>query len=237
MTISEMNSNASTAYKHLPSEDNGNFIYTFAHEIRNPLTNINLATEVLEHMVTDNGAKMYLSVIMRNSGRIKDMLTDLFASGRTHEWNPEKQSVHSLFDEILATNNDRAILKRVAIRKNYTARDFRIKINRAEVKTALTNIIINAIEAMPAKNGLLEITTKLLHGIYFLIIKDNGSGISKIDQENIFKPYFTTKPGGVGLGLSNTLSILNSNHIEVNLRSEPGKGTRFILFHKRSFQQ
>jgi signal transduction histidine kinase len=216
----------------LPSSNNGSFIYTMVHEIRNPLTNINLATDVLQRMETDDSVKMYLEVIMRNTVRIRTMLTDLLVLAQINEMSLESLSVHSLLEDVLITNEDRIMLKKVVINKNFSIQDLRIKIKRSEVKIALTNIIINAIEAMPENDGLLEITTKLVHGNCVIIIKDNGCGISEENLDSIFKPYFTTKPGGLGLGLSNTKSLLHSNHIEIDLQSEPGKGTTFILTHK-----
>jgi signal transduction histidine kinase len=208
------------------------FIYTLTHEIRNPLTNITLATEALKQQVLDEGQKAYLNIIMRNSERIKGIVNDLLALGNTTELKLENHSVHYLLQEILTINEDRLILKNVHLIKNYSKQDFKIKVSRAEVKIALANIIINAIEAMPANNGMLEITTKLLRGFCFIVIRDNGSGISKENLPNIFKPYFSNKPNGMGLGLPVALSILNVNHIKVNVRSELEKGTRFILSHK-----
>jgi signal transduction histidine kinase len=64
-------------------------------------------------------------------------------------------------------------------------------------------------------------------------IEDNGIGISKQNLKNIFKPYFTNKPGGMTLGLSTTLDILHSNHAKVEVHSEEGRGTHFILSFER----
>ena len=67
-------------------------------------------------------------------------------------------------------------------------------------------------------------------------IEDNGCGISKENLKYIFKPYFTNKPGGLGLGLATTYDILQSNHVGVNVESEEGKGTRFILSFEEKHQ-
>jgi signal transduction histidine kinase len=208
------------------------FIYTLTHEIRNPLTNINLATDVLKQLTTDEAQKVYLNIIMRNTERIKGIVNDLLALGNTTEIKLENHSVQYLLDEILMINEDRLVLKNVIVRKKFSKSDLKIKISRAEVKIALANIIINAIEAMPANDGLLEITTKLLRGFCVIVIRDNGTGISKENLTNIFKPYFTNKPDGMGLGLSVAQSILNANLLTINVRSEPGKGTMFLLSYK-----
>ena len=66
-----------------------------------------------------------------------------------------------------------------------------------------------------------------------LKIQDNGCGISPENLKNIFKPYYTGKQGGMGLGLSATYDILRSNHVGVNVVSGEGMGTRFeLLFDK-----
>jgi signal transduction histidine kinase len=103
------------------------------------------------------------------------------------------------------------------------------------MKIALTNIIVNAIDAMSQK-GELKIITKSIERKYAIQIEDNGCGISREDLKNIFKPYFTNKPGGLGLGLAATCDILQSNHVGVFVESEEGKGTRFILLFDKANQ-
>jgi signal transduction histidine kinase len=241
-----MNTNDTNLHNHLSSArivkslppirvipDPDGFTYTLVHEIRNPITNIKLATQVLKQIVKDENQNMYLDIIIRNSARVNDLVADLLTSQDTYGMIRNEHSFQDLLEEILSLNDDRFILNNVTVSKSYTALNITKEFDRPRMKIALTNIIINAIEAMPVKNAHLEITTKLLRGFYFIVIKDNGAGISKENLDNIFKPYYSNKPGGIGLGLSNTLSILHSNHIEVNVRSEPGKGTRFILSFKK----
>lgn len=213
-------------------EDPGQSFSVLAHEIRNPLTNISLAIAVLKQTCKDEDQEVYLDIIMRNSVRINNMITDFLTSGNTNDTQQETHSVRAIIEEVLSMNKDRIVLKNIAVRKNFSVQDFKIKINYAKVKIALTNIIINAIEAMAARRGILEITTKLMHGICYIVIKDNGTGISKENLNSIFQPYFTNKPGGMGLGLSGALSLLSSNHIDIVVRSEVGVGTRFILSYK-----
>jgi signal transduction histidine kinase len=102
-------------------------------------------------------------------------------------------------------------------------------VNKQKIEIALTNIIINAIDAMHPENGKLKLITKSINGKCVIEIEDNGIGISKENLNNIFTPYFTDKAGGMGLGLSTTLGILKENHATVEVQSEEGMGTRFIL--------
>jgi signal transduction histidine kinase len=206
------------------------FTYTLAHEIRNPLSTINLAVEMLRITSDQDEKEECLNIIARNSLRINNLLTDLLSSYQLHKIGFEKYSINQLIDEVLTINSDRLSLKNIRVSKYYSTRDCKILLNKEKIKIALTNIIINAVEAMPSDKGRLKLVTKLINGKCVVEIEDNGSGISKENLKKIFTPYFTTKPAGMGLGLSSSLEILRANHFNVDVNSEEGVGTCFVLF-------
>jgi C4-dicarboxylate-specific signal transduction histidine kinase len=105
--------------------------------------------------------------------------------------------------------------------------------NRREMKIALTNIVINAIDAMDKKEGVLTIGTNAFENSYMIKIEDNGCGIKEDHLSNIFQPYFTRKPGGLGVGLAQTQDILRSNKVHVHVESQEGRGTSFMLFFEK----
>src|SRR5687768_14301861 len=214
----------------ISKDQSSQFVSALAHEIRNPLANINLSVGILQSAIKDDELKTYLDIIIRSSIRINHLINDLLQYQDADEMLAEKYSVHQLLDEVLDMTGDRIMLKDIAVRKTYAAQDCRIVMNRPEMKIALTNIIINAIDAMDSEKRELKLVTKSIRGKFLIRIEDNGCGISKSNLKNIFKPYFTTKPGGLGVGLGATYVILQSNHVEVKVESEAGKGTRFILF-------
>ena len=205
------------------------FASALAHEVRNPLTNINLAVEMLKTTLKSDDQRMCLDIILRGSDRINSLVTDLLSTCQGDDLHPEKHSIHQLLDEVLLMNEDRIMLKNITIRREHKAPDCKIVVDKEKIKIAFTNIIINAIDAMSSKNGRLALITRSANGKCIVEIADNGIGISKENLENIFKPYFTSKPAGLGLGLSTTRSILLSNHAIMEVLSEEGKGTRFIL--------
>lgn len=204
-----------------------------AHEIRNPLTNINLATEMLRAAIKDNESIGYLDIIGRSSVRINLLLTELLRHHELKEMMARTCSIQQLLDEVLEMTRDRIALKQIMVRKDYAARDCQVEMNRPNMKIALTNIIINAIDAMFPGKGTLKLATYSIDGKYIIRIEDNGCGISRANLNRIFKPYYTNKPGGLGLGLSTTHEILTSNHVEVQVRSKEGRGTCFILFMEK----
>ena len=212
------------------------FAVGLAHEVRNPLTNIGLAVEMLRSTELTDIQKLYIDIIMRGSGRINDLVTDLLTSYHADTKLQEKENIHELLDEVLLMATDRIMLKEIKVDKYYTAPDHNILMNRQKLKIAISNIIINAIEAMPKEGGALLILTKSVNEKCVVEISDNGIGMSKENLEQIFKPYFTNKEGGLGLGLSTTLDILLLNHAKLVVKSELGKGSAFIITFGKSVE-
>jgi len=209
-------------------------VSVLAHELRNPLSNIMLTIHLLESKILDDTDRMYMDIIKRSSVKINDLINDLLKGQQDHETETEKYSIHQLIDEVIEMAKDKIMLKNIVVKKNYVPYDFKIKMDIQKIKIALTNIIINAIDAMVSGNGELKLTTKLIKGRYAVSIHDNGCGISKENLPLIFNPYFTNKPGGVGVGLAATKDILLSNKVGVKVESVIGEGTRFILLFEKN---
>jgi signal transduction histidine kinase len=183
---------------------------------------------MLGSAITDNRLKVYLDIIKRSSIRINSLICDLLKN-QENEVQVEKHSIHQLLDEVLVMAGDRMRLKKIAVWKDYTSDDCKIELNRLKMLIGLTNIVVNAIDAMTPGKGKLKLVTKSIEGRYVIQIEDNGCGISKENLKNIFKPYFTNKGSGLGIGLATTYNILRSNNVGIKVESEEGRGTRFIL--------
>jgi signal transduction histidine kinase len=207
----------------------GRISRTIAHEVRNPLTNINLATEQLRSEVPPgDDVNLLFEMISRNSNRINQLISDLLNSTRTSELNYAKVSVNDLLDSSLEHAKDRIKLKQINVVKNYEKDICQILVDQEKIKIAFLNIIVNAIEAMD-EYGTLQITTQTKNGRCVTIITDNGRGMSKADVGRLFEPYFTTKEKGTGLGLTNTQNIILGHNASISAESMPGKGTSFTI--------
>ena len=213
-------------------DDRDSFITALVHELRNPLTNIKLSVELLEFASTDDKWKTFLDIIRRSNMRISDLINDLLKN-KQDEVEVDGHSIHQLLDEALELASDRISLKNIVVIKKYE-QDCKLTLNGPEMKIALTNIIVNAIDAMTTGKGQLTLITKSIESRYVVVINDNGCGISKENLKNIFKPYYTNKPSGLGIGLAATANILRSNNIRVNVESRETKGTCFILLFDRT---
>ena len=205
------------------------FVTALAHEVRNPLTNINLAVDMLECADKDDDPKLYLDIIRRGSARINHLICELLKYQEPDKAQESRYSMHRLLDEVLAMAADRIRLKNITVTKDFAVEDKRIMMDKAKIRIALTNIVINAIDAMSSENGVLRLTEGLVDGHYSLQTGDNGCGIPAEHLQEIFKPYFTRKPDGLGLGLSTTWDILQANHVRMDVESKEGEGTCFTL--------
>jgi signal transduction histidine kinase len=200
-----------------------------AHEVRTPLTNINLSVEMMEPLIENDEQKMYMDIISRNSWRIAGLVDDLLNYKPVGEEALNKYSARRLLDEVLGMAADRIFLKEIVIQKEYFGEDCELLIHPYKMKVALNNIIVNAIEAMTMERRFLTLKAGHADEGYMITIEDTGHGIGKEDLPHIFTPYYTKKPTGVGLGLFTTYGILVSNHVQVSVESEEGSGTRFVL--------
>jgi two-component system, sporulation sensor kinase C len=199
-----------------------------AHEVRNPLTNIHLALDQLQPELLDEDHKLFADIIRRNGQRINTLITELLNSFRQQETTLQSISAHELLEEILIDATDRMNLKKISLVKEYS-KEVMLKLDVSKIKIALLNLILNSIEAMQENVGKLKISTYQINNCLYIEIKDNGVGISEENINRLFEPYFTSKPNGMGLGLTATLSILQSHRATVEVESEIGKGSTFTV--------
>jgi PAS domain S-box-containing protein len=207
----------------------GRLVRTLAHEVRNPLNNINMSVEQLAHDPVSEEAPVFLDIIQRNSKRIGDLITELLDTSRPTELTFERCTLQAIMDESIAEALDRITLQRTNMQIRYCNEVCDIMANKEKLKIAFLNIIINAIEAMPSGTGELDIDISTNNGIHTVVIKDNGCGIPEDHISRLFEPYFTSKRNGMGLGLAATLNILQSHKAHIDVTSVVNKGTTFTI--------
>ena len=201
-----------------------------AHEVRNPLTNINLALEGLYDENKNESLKDYFGIIQRNSARINKLITELLNSTRPTVLDIGTVDINALIEESLLLAKDRIGLQHITIQKQFADNLPTITGDFDKLGIAFLNIIINAIEAMPKENGVLQITTTISKSMDVItLITDNGSGMDSETIDEIFQPFFTKKSNGTGLGLASTQNIILTHKGKVEVKSIVGKGTTFSI--------
>jgi two-component system nitrogen regulation sensor histidine kinase NtrY len=104
-----------------------------------------------------------------------------------------------------------------------------IEADPEQMRRALRNLILNALDAMPAEGSKLTIRTQSLDGKVALEVSDNGAGLTPEECERLFTPYYTTKQHGTGLGLAIVQSVVSDHRGTITVHSEPGKGATFRI--------
>lgn len=212
----------------------GRLVRTLAHEVRNPLNNINLS---VEHLRDETGANenssTYLEIIQRNSSRIGALITELLNSSRPAEMKMEQHVLQSIMDESILDAIDRLTLQGIKLEIKYPDEPVIVTVDKEKLKLAFSNILVNATEAIHHKHGRISVVIRS-NDDYSIIISDNGCGISEENISRLFEPYFTSKRNGMGLGLASTLNIIQSNKGAIDVKSEINVGTSFIITFKKN---
>lgn len=209
----------------------GRIARTIAHEIRNPLTNVNLSLEQLKGEIPkDDSLDLYFDIITRNTERINQLITELLNSAKPAALQFESYNINNLIEESLSLAQDRINLKKIRVEKKLEPEMKMISVDAEKVKIAFLNIIINAVEAMEPEKGVLQIETYInKNNKCVILISDNGSGISEENLNKLFEPFFSSKPKGMGLGLTSTQNIILNHKGTIEVESEVGKGTTFVI--------
>ncbi len=201
-----------------------------AHEIRNPLNNINLSVQHFDNISAEPEMKKELvGIIQRNCNRINQSITELLDLTRSGELEFKRHTLQEIMNESIDTVADRISLQNIKIEKQYEEGPLEISADKSKLKIAFSNILINAIEAMEKNKGELAVTMHASPDTYTVSIKDNGIGISEENLPRLFEPFFTSKKNGMGLGLAACYSILQSHRASIQVESKVNKGTNFII--------
>ncbi|HUZ57653.1 MAG TPA: ATP-binding protein [Hanamia sp.] len=212
-------------------------IRILAHEIRNPLNNIQLSVDNLEMIMEANEiTKELVGIIQRNTLRINNMITELLESTKTLELTFEEQVLQDLVEESLSVASDRIRLQNIKLHKVYLSSPLYILADKSKLQIAFSNILINAIESMESDKGVLSVIVNEAPDTYQVSIKDNGKGIPPEQLSKIFEPFFTMKKNGMGLGLSAAYGIFQSHKATLHVESVPNNGTTFTMNFNKSLK-
>ena len=209
----------------------GKIARNIAHEVRNPLTNLSLALDQLKDEIPAEvtEADLYIDIIARNAKRIGNLITELLESSKPKSLNLTNTSLNEVVQVTLELIKDRLKLQGMKLIEDYDPSIPSIPLDSDQMKTALVNLFINAIEAMEPEKGILSVKTYLKEDMIFLEIADNGIGISEDNIDSLFEPFFTAKIGGMGLGLTTVQNIIKSHTGHISASSMVGEGTTFQI--------
>ena len=171
-----------------------------------------------------------LKGIEEGANRSSEIIKGLRSFSRLDDEACQIYDIHEGIDSSMVLLQNKIIDKKISVRKDYG--DFEgVECFPSKLNQVIMNILTNSLQAMEAGKGELFIQT-VSSGIGIkIIIKDNGRGMPPEVKEHIFDPFFTTKEvgKGIGLGLSISYGIIEKHNGNIDVISEPGKGTEFII--------
>ena len=205
-----------------------------AHEIKNPLTPIQLNTQRLKkkyYQNRDDFAKVFdesINIITQEVEGMKDLLNEFLRFSRMPAPDPKMTSLHKIIDDILISYSEHE--KNIEIKKNFDPDLAELIIDPEQIRRVLINLFENSTDALD-EGGTIQIKTKVLDGkkIVRIEFSDNGVGISSADREKLFLPHFTTKRRGTGLGLAIVNRIIIDHNGTINVQDNHPRGTKFII--------
>jgi nitrogen-specific signal transduction histidine kinase len=204
---------------------------TMAHEIRNPLTNVNLAADQLKEETAGNDdLNMYFEIIQRCTKRIDGILGQLLSSSAKQVFKRTTFDVVALMREVVDAVRDRSSLEGVTLTAKYDIKEAQFEGDREKIKIAFTNLFTNAMESMDKASKTIKCRVGVDANYVRVEVRDNGSGMDQSQLESLFDPFFTSKANGVGLGLTSTQTIISEHHGEVDVESEKDVGSTFSVY-------
>lgn len=211
----------------------GDVARTLAHELRNPITSIGMASEVLskklEKSQISGGSEKYFKILQNSTKTLNDLVNNLLNSSNYNKIVLEKCDLAVIVEKTLEKAADRIYLAGIELNKNYKG-SFPVLADPDKLEIALLNVIVNASEAVVPDEGIICIEISEKEKDIILRITDNGHGLEKEQKEKLFDAFYTTKKTGVGVGLNSVKNILEEHDSRIEVCSEPKKGTSFFIY-------
>ena len=204
-----------------------------AHEIKNPLTPIQLSAEHLLNVYNDKSEnfdaalKESTSYIIHEVENLRRIAHEFLETSKDVELQKDILDLEDIINETIAPYKN-ILTERVQIKEHIRGQDFRFSGDKVKIKIALRNILTNAIEAIQ-KKGEISISLSRRNKELELVIQDTGAGIGQDMLNRIFEPYFSTKDVGTGLGLPIAKKIIEDHNGSIEAVSQENMATTITI--------
>ena len=203
-----------------------------AHEIRNPLGSIKGAGQYLKSETANPEDQKLLDVIIEETDRLNGVVSKFMNYAKPYAVHPRLQDINPIVEKAVSIVRAHDQAANVRVETDLHPSLTPVHVDGEQMIQVILNIAFNGIEAMP-EGGTLAIRTSKIESeegdAVAVSIRDSGKGIGREEMKNIFKPFFTTKKRGVGLGLAICRRIIRNHGGQIRAKSIPGQGTVFFI--------
>jgi len=209
----------------------GELAASLAHEVRNPLGSIWGVVEILKDDCKKEGKESeFADILVQEVKRLNQVVENYLNLAQKPKLYRKDCNLREVVQSVVYLLNYKARKQGIQLISEFPADTILIKADESQLQQILINLMLNSMAAMPDK-GTITINAELAEPdqAVRLSIIDTGQGISHEIQEKIFKPFYTTRETGTGLGLSIVKRIVEQNKWDIQLHSEPGKGTTITI--------
>ncbi|MFZ0734330.1 MAG: ATP-binding protein [Candidatus Sulfotelmatobacter sp.] len=200
-----------------------------AHEIRNPLAGIAGVIEIIgRDLPGTSPARAVVKDVRQEIARINHIVTDLLQTARPHPPKVRKSDLNTTVEHAVMLGRQQALAKSVEIALHKDPSLPEVEHDSDQIHQVMLNLLLNALQAIDT-NGKVTVTVEKQGKDAVVGVADNGRGIPPENLPNIFRPFFTTKGDGTGLGLSLARRIVEDHQGRIDVTSTLGKGTTFVV--------
>jgi signal transduction histidine kinase len=208
----------------------GRLTASIAHEVNNPLQSVQNCLHLAGHEgVSPEKRKEYIELAKKELDRLMKTMQRMLDFYRPGAAKVEQVDLLDLLHHVLSLTSQQLGLKNILVKTDLPKSLPMIYAVSSQIQQIFFNLILNALDAMPA-GGEIDIRARAVKDGVELIFEDNGPGIPEDRRENIFEPFFSTKDGGTGLGLTVSYNIVTAHAGTLDLIQGRGSGACFRLF-------
>jgi signal transduction histidine kinase len=200
-----------------------------AHEIRNPLAGIAGVVEIIgRDLPSTSPARAVVKDVRLEIAQINHILTDLLQTARPHPPDIRRSDLNTTVEHAVMLARQQALSKPIDIVLKKNAELPETEHDSDQIHQVLLNLLLNSIQAIEGK-GRITVEIEARDQSAAIIVSDTGRGILPEHLPNIFRPFYTTKGNGTGLGLSLARRIVEEHHGSIHVTSAVGKGSKFAV--------
>lgn len=209
----------------------GQIASSIAHEIKNPLTNIITASNLLKSSQTQKDIDMYSQICERNSWLAIDKINSLLEYAKQKKMIFKDCSLKTVLRDAFSLTKGSLEKSNVELKLIYQAHDDNARIDQKELTGVIVNLILNSIQAMEEnqENRRIDIILSKDDEEFIIEVADNGKGIPASHLSQVFTPFYTSKESGTGLGLNYAQKVLVEHSGIITIKSQEYKGTQVFI--------